>query len=134
MKKPLAPVAIVFIIVNCLVIIFRKKLEEKGVDTTVIIVGNLIVFATTVASSLIQLRAMKTDNAQALMRSVYSGFMLKFFVMLSAALIYIASVKPANRPALFTCMGLYLVYHFLGIQNVLKQKKPIKDGEGKTSL
>jgi Ca2+/Na+ antiporter len=53
--------------------------------------------------------------------------MIKLFICLIAALIYIFLFrKNLNRPALFTCMGLYLVYTFIEVSvltKMLKQKK-----------
>lgn len=132
MKKALRPVIILFVIINCLAIVFRSKLEAKSVDSDVVIIGNLVIFIATLGASFLYLRSLASKNPQAIMRGVYGGFMLKFFIMLIAALAYIALVKPYNRPALFICMGLYLVYHFLGTQNVINQKK--QASEGKTSL
>ncbi|MES2777815.1 MAG: hypothetical protein V4722_26785 [Bacteroidota bacterium] len=134
MKKAYRPVLILFVIVNALAIALGKKLQANGIDNEVIIWGNLVIFIATMASAWLYMRATQTKNAQAIMRGVYGGFMLKFFVLLAAALFYIVVAKPINKPALFFCMGLYLVYHFLSTTTVLKQKKPTVDGEGKTSV
>ena len=52
---------------------------------------------------------------------------LKFFVVAIAAFIYImVTKKNVNKPALFFCMGLYIVYTFFEVSSllrVLKQKK-----------
>lgn len=134
MKKTFRPVLILFVLVNALTLAFGKKLQAKGIDNEIIIWGNLIIFIATMASGYLYTKAIATKNPQAIMRGVYGGFMLKFFLLLTAAIIYIATAKPVNKGALFFCMGLYLLYHFLGINNVLKQKKTTADGEGKTSV
>jgi hypothetical protein len=128
MKKKFRPILILFVIINTLAIVFAKKLQAKGVHNEVII------FIATFASGWLYMRAVETQNAQAIMRGVYGGFMIKFFLLLAASIAYIALVKPINKPAFFFCMGLYLVYHFLSINTVLTQKKTTKDGEGKTSV
>ncbi|MEO7313353.1 MAG: hypothetical protein ABIX01_23420 [Chitinophagaceae bacterium] len=135
MKKTFRPVVTLFAMINVMALAFATKLKSKGIDNEVIIIGNLVIFIGTVASAWLYLRAMETKNAQAIMRSVYGGFMLKFFLLLAAALVYIATANPINKPTIFICMGLYLVYHFLSTANVLKQKKttPV-DGDGKTSV
>ncbi len=134
MKKKFRPILILFIIINILAIVFAKKLIANSVNNEVIIVGNLIIFIATLASGWLYMRAAETKNTQAIMRGVYGGFMIKFFLLLAAALTYLALVKPINKPAFFFCMGLYLVYHFLSINTVLTQKKTITDGEAKTSV
>lgn len=134
MKKKFRPIIILFVIINTLAIVFSKKLQTKGVHNEVIIAGNLIIFIATLASGWLYMRAAETKNAQAIMRGVYGGFMIKFFLLLAASIAYLALVKPINKPAFFFCMGLYLVYHFLSINTVLTQKKTTTDGEGKTSV
>ena len=53
--------------------------------------------------------------------------MIKFFICAIAAFVYImAAKKNVNKPGLFICMGLYIVYTSLEISSVmklLKQKK-----------
>jgi hypothetical protein len=53
--------------------------------------------------------------------------MIKFFLIAIAAFVYImVAKKNLNKPALITCMGLYLVYTFVevsSLQKLLKQKK-----------
>jgi len=53
--------------------------------------------------------------------------MIKLFICVIAALIYIFLFrKDVNRAALFTCMGLYLIYTFIEVSvltKMLKEKK-----------
>lgn len=134
MKKVFIPIVILFISINSFVLIFNPFLITKGVNADVVIGGNFIIFATTLLAALMYTRALANKNPQAIIRNVYGGFMLKFFVLLIAALAYISLAKPINKPAFFICMGLYLVYHFVGTKNVLRQKKKNTDGKDKTSF
>jgi hypothetical protein len=55
--------------------------------------------------------------------------MIKFFVCLAVVFIYIASVKKElNKPALFTCMGLYLVYTIMEVGILMKLLKKKANG------
>lgn len=123
MNKAFLPIVILFVLVGGCVLIFKQLLVDKGIDINIVLGGNLIIFIATFLAGILYKKSLMSNNPQAIVRSVYGGFMLKFFVLLATSLIYIALAKPINKPALFICMGLYLVYHFLGTKNVLRQKK-----------
>lgn len=97
-----------------------------GVDKNVMLVGNAILFLTTLLSYLLAVRGLTSKNQHQFTRSVYASIMIKLFVCVIAAFIYIMTFKKEiNKPALFACMGLYLVYTFIEVAmltKVLKQK------------
>lgn len=125
--KLLRPVIIVFILINAFFIIGKDWLIKKGVDQDVLIIGNLLLFVVTLFTFLLTLRSLKSTNSYAFVRGMYSGFLVKFFVIAAAAFIYIVvSKNGVNKPALFSCMGLYIIYSFFEVSTllkVLKQKK-----------
>jgi len=99
-------------------------LDKWGVDQGVLIIGNLILFAVTIISYTISLRGLRSSNPYAVVRSVYGSFIIKFFVCAIAAFAYIMVVKKnVNKPALFACMGLYIVYTFLEVSVLTKLSK-----------
>jgi hypothetical protein len=126
-RSPLFPVIIFFILLNALFLTSKNLLERSGFDQSVLIIGNLVVFAATLVSFVFAKRGLRSENPQAFVRSVYLSIMIKLFICLIAALIYIFFFrKNLNRPALFTCMGLYLVYTFIEVSvltKMLKEKK-----------
>ncbi len=126
-RSPLFPVIIFFILLNALFLTARNFLERSGFDQSVLIIGNLVLFAATLVSFVFAKRGLRSENPQAFVRSVYMSIMIKLFICLIAALIYIFLFrKNLNRPALFTCMGLYLVYTFIEVSvltKMLKQKR-----------
>ena len=123
----LVPVIILFVVLSSLFISGRNFLERLGADQSVLIVCNLILFAATLLSFLFAKRGLKSENPQAFVRGVYVSIMVKLFVCVMAALVYIFLFrKELNKPALFTCMGLYLVYTLLEVSiltKMLKEKK-----------
>ena len=125
--KGFLPVIIFFIALNGFFISGKNMLSRWGVDQEVVIYGNLLLFLITLFSWLLAQRGLKNPNPHAFIRSVYMSVMLKLFVCMIAAFIYISINKARlNKPGLFTCMGLYLVYTFLEISllmKLLKQKK-----------
>lgn len=122
--KPLSPLVIVFILLNALFISGRSFLERWNADQSVLIIGNLIIFLVCLTSYFISAKALSSPNPQATVRAMYGGFLVKLFVCGLAAVIYILSVKKdVNKPALFTCMGLYLVYSFIEVSLLTKMTK-----------
>ena len=125
--KPLLPVILLFTLLNGFLLTQKKFLENKGIDQDVVIIGNLILFAITFGSWFISLRGLKAANPNVFVRSMYLNLMLKLFVCMIAAFIYIFTFKKElNKPALFICMGLYFVYTFIevaALTKLLKQKK-----------
>lgn len=126
--RPFLPVVILFIILNGFFISGKNLLTKWNADQTVLIVGNLILFFATLLSFLLSIRGLKSDNPNAVVRSVYGSFMIKFFTCIIAAFIYIMSVKKnVNKPALFACMGLYLVYTFIEVSILTRMSKRKKN-------
>jgi Ca2+/Na+ antiporter len=81
-------------------------------------------FLITFLSFVLGLRGLKNPNPHAFVRSVYTSMMLKLFLCIIAAFIYIAMYRDnLNKPALFICMGLYLVYTFMEVSILMKLLK-----------
>lgn len=125
--KSFMPVALVFIALNAFFISGKNMLQRWNVDQDTVIIGNLLLLLITLFSFLLAKRGLNNPNPYAFVRSVYMSVMLKLFVCIIAAFVYISFYKThLNKPALFICMGLYLVYTFLEIailMKLLKQKK-----------
>ena len=120
-RRAFYPIAILFLLLNAFFVVFKNALEKWGVDQPVLILGNLLLFVVTLISFFISLRGLKSANPHAFVRSVYSSVMLKFFVFAITAFVYIQITKAAvNKPALFICMGLYLVYTFSEVSVLTK--------------
>ena len=120
-RRSFLPIGILFVLVGLIVITGKGLLNKWGVDLTVLVIGNLVLFLATSVSFAISYKGLKSANPHAFVRSVYGSVMIKFFVFAIAAFIYIQSAKAAvNKPALFVCMGLYLVYTFLEVSVLTK--------------
>ena len=123
-RSPLLPLIILFILLNALLLTGKNFLERSGFDQSVLIIGNLILFAATLVSFVFARQGLRSENPQAFVRSVYMSIMIKLFICVIAAVIYIFLFrKNLNRPALFTCMGLYLVYTFIEVSVLTKTLK-----------
>lgn len=115
-------ITLLFVILNAIFIAGRAQLEKYNIAQDVLIWGNLLLFAITALSYFLAMRGLKNPNPHAFVRAVYGSILLKLFVCLIAAFIYIAMVrKELNKPAFFTIMGLYLVYTMLEVTQLTKQ-------------
>jgi hypothetical protein len=121
------PLLLVFVAFSGFFVAGKSILAKWGADQSVLIVGNIIVFAMIFVSFLMMLRSIRSANGQAFIRAMYMSFLVKFFALAIAAFVYIqVAKKDVNKPALFACMGLYLIYTVLevgALMKVLKEKK-----------
>jgi hypothetical protein len=121
------PLFILFVILTALFIAGRTMLENWDADQGVLLVGNLIVFITVFVSYQLLQKAISSPNPQSFIRAMYGSFIIKFFLLALAAFVYIMiTKKEVNKPALFTCVGIYFIYTFIEIaalMKLLKEKK-----------
>jgi hypothetical protein len=104
-------------------------LQRWNADQEVLIIGNLVLFVIFLLSFFVAQKGFKTTNPHAFVRSVYGAMMIKLFICIIAAFIYIAIYKKdLNKPALFTLMGLYLVYTFVEVATLTKMLKQKANG------
>jgi len=119
--KSFRPAIVIFIILTAFFISGKAFLEKKGFNQDVLLIGNLFLFGITALSSWMMANGMKTKNTSAFLRGVYGGIMLKLFSCLIAAFVYIMTMKKdVNKPGLFLCMGLYIVYTFIEVKGLMK--------------
>jgi hypothetical protein len=125
--KGFMPIVLVFVALNAFFVVARSLLQRWGADQDVLLIGNTFLFVITLLSYLLSKRGLTNPNPHAFVRAVYSSILLKLFICLIAAFVYIAIYKKdLNKPAFFTVMGLYLVYTFLEVSvltKALKQQK-----------
>ena len=128
-RRAFLPIVVLFIVLNGLFIAGKGMLERWGANLDVLIWGNLLLFAITLVSFLVAIKGLRSPNPNAFVRSVYGSIMLKLFVCLIAAFIYIfLNRQNLNKPAFFTLMGLYLVYTFLEVSTLTKMLKQRANG------
>ena len=122
--KSALPVILFFIALNAFFLSGKNMLSRWGMDQDVVILGNVLLFIITLLSFMLGLKGLKNPNPHAFVRSVYSSMMLKLFLCIIAVFIYVSMNRTGyNKPALFTCMGLYLVYSFMEVSILMKLLK-----------
>jgi hypothetical protein len=128
-NKSIVPLVIIFLVVGGLVIVFRNALERYGFNWQVLSGGNLFIYLVTVVSMHLLTKGLHADKTQVFLRNAYGGVMVKLFACAAGAFIYIlVSGKDLNKPALFACMGLYLVYTYVELSVIMKQSNAKKNG------
>ena len=121
------PLTLIFVITNALFLTSRARLSQWKVDTDVLIIGNLVLFAATALSFFLFSRSMGSKNAQAIVRTIYSGVLSKMMICLVAVFIYISIAgKGVNKAGIFGCMFLYLLYTTVEVTILMKLSKQNK--------
>lgn len=127
-NKSVIPLVIVFLIFGILIFIYRHILERYGCDWQMLSGGNLFIYLVTAISMHLLSKGLHAERTQVFLRNAYGGIMVKLFACAAAAFIYILlSGKNLNKPALFGCMGLYLIYTFVELSVILKQSNAKKN-------
>ena len=118
------PAIMVFLVLNSAFIALMRKLEEWGFDYAVLVFGNVLVFGICFLSYWMAVRGLTTKNTHAFFRWVYGSVMIKLFLLAGVAFVYIMMNKEeVNKPALFFCMVLYVVYTFIEVSALMKVNK-----------
>ncbi len=112
-----------FLISSLLFFLLKNKLAEWEIDVVLVIVGNLIIFLSTLLAYAIYDKAVKGKSGQAFVKNIYAGFVFKFFLLITAVMMYFFFADNINLRGVFVCMGLYLVYNFMSARFAsVKQK------------
>ena len=118
------PAIILFLVLNSGFLGMMKKLQGWGFDYPVLVFGNIIVFGISFISYLMAVKGLTTKNNHAFFRWVYGSVMIKLFLLAGVAFVYIMLNKEGvNKPALFFCMGLYILYTFIEVSALMKVSK-----------
>ena len=123
----MAPLVIIFLIFGALILVFRNYLEQHGFDWQVLTAGNIFIYIVTAISIQLLSKGIHAERTQVFLRNAYSGILVKLFACAAAAFVYIlVAGRGLNKPALFACMGLYLVYTFIEISVIMRQSNAKK--------
>jgi len=126
-NRPWLILVVIFAALNGMCIFWENWFAKKGVDTDVVILGNLIVFVATLFSFFIYIGSLKNKTGTGALKGMYGSFAVKFFICLLAVVIYLIAFKEnINKPALIICMGLYFIYTVIevsALQKILRRKK-----------
>jgi hypothetical protein len=113
-----------FLLTSLLFLLLKFLFPGKSVNYNVLLYGNLLLFIVSWISVRMSTRAVVHKNVQVFLRLVYGSFLMKFFVLAIASFAYISILKKeVNKPGLFGCFVLYVIYTYIEVRTVLKQSK-----------
>ena len=108
-------------------VLFGAGWADFGMSPVVFMIllsGNALLFAISYYSYLLGAKALHHESTQGFLRLVYSSLLLKLVLLSIAAFIYIFRFREqVNKPALFGCFGLYLIYTIAEVRLVIQQSK-----------
>lgn len=128
MIRQFSPAIFIFLFLNLGFFTLQKSLYKWGFDQEVLVYGNFILFIISIVSFLMSARGMQSKNNHAFFRLVYGSFIVKLFLLAGTAFAYIMYMKKnVNKPALFLCLGLYVVYTVIEVSALMKMGKKKTD-------
>lgn len=126
--KAYFPIVLLFILLNGLILTAKTFLQSRGFDREFLIWANLFLFLLSIGGFLLQRKGLRSTNPQAFVRGVYASMIFKMFVTMAVVLIYFFIVgSKVNKPALFTAMGLYIVYTAVEVTSLMKLARKKKN-------
>jgi hypothetical protein len=129
-RKALLPIIILFSAVSLSSVALVGPLESAGFEPRTLLLGNIFLFLLSTASIRLLANAMRASTTAGFLRFFYGSFMLKFLLVAAAAFAYIAKYREnINKPSLFSCMFLFLLYLALETRAVLSSAKKKEDGK-----
>ncbi len=121
-----------FVLTSTVILGFKYKQYDDRVDYDVLEMGNVLLFIMSIVSNMMHMKAAQSKNPNAFVRSIQGSFLLKLFVLVSATFIYVYIAGPSrNAPAIFICMGLYVIYTVLEVRtaySLVSKKNAKKNG------
>ncbi len=119
--KPYLSILFLFIILNGIIIIAKTFFDIHGFNIGFLQSANLLLFFISLIGFLFQQKGLQSTNPNAFVRGVYASMIFKIFICMIAALVYFFIARNnINKPALFTAMGLYIVYTVVEVIMLMK--------------
>ena len=119
--KKFFPSLILFILLTLMIIFLSSLLEKNGFNINFLLIANGLLFLLSASAFFLQARAINSNNPQKFVRGVYASMMIKMFICMIAVLIYVVFNKHnINKPALFTSMGIYILYTIIEVSGLMK--------------
>lgn len=117
-RKYFLPILLIFIIVNSFCLLSKKFLLGRGIDSTVLLGANIILFLLSVIALIMHITAVKNKNPNVFVRSVMAASFIKLMVIALVAVTYLSIAKESrNIYGVIASMGLYVIYTIIEIRN-----------------
>ena len=127
-KKAFVPIALVFIILNGVIILAKNFLSGYGFDIDFLIYANAFLLLVSITGFMLQRKGLQSSNPQAFVRGMYASLMFKMFITMLAVLIYAFLLRSKiNKPGIFTAMGMYIIYTVVEVATLMKVARKKKN-------
>ncbi len=115
--KKIMPLFLVFILVNCLALIFNIQLQKININADVVIGANCILFLISTLSIAMHKNACDKKNPNAIVRTMMAASLLKLMIAAFSIVIYVLIAKEKrNSYGVFCGLGLYIIYTFIEVR------------------
>lgn len=115
-SKKFQPILAVFALVNALGFATKFYITNNSIKIDFILVVNMMLFLMSFFNFM-RIRKLEASSANAMVRSVMVGTLIKMVVFAGAALVYATQKNgPVGISTLLISMGLYLIYTWLEIR------------------
>lgn len=117
---------LLFLIINTACLFYRNGSIHLSffVDVYVVVIANLILFLLALLGSYRHAKALENKNPNVFIRSIMGMTVLKFFVLVAAALIYVFTAKEQrNVPAIIISLVLYILYAIMEVSAAYRMNK-----------
>ena len=117
---------LLFLIVNVFCLLYRDGSIHLSfnLDVYVVVIANLLLFLLALLGAYRHAKALENKNPNVFIRSIMGMTVLKFFVLVAAALIYVFTAKEnRNLPGILIALGLYILYAVLEVSAAYRLNK-----------
>jgi hypothetical protein len=120
-KNFFRPLAFAFIIINGCCFWLSRWLDAKGIDHSVLLAANLILFVLTLLTSRIHVNSLQNENPHAFVRGVtLSSFIKLMVIAISAFAYFIIARDKISVYAVIVSMFFYIVYTVIEVRNAMR--------------
>lgn len=125
MNKPAKAIfkslTVLFIIITVLCLIFSNQLDSYKIDHKVLLSANFILFILMLITAALHIKALRSNNPNAFIRSITAGVIIKLFVIAAAVLIYLYTSKENKSIyAVALAMLLYMFYTIIEVKATMR--------------
>jgi hypothetical protein len=122
--RPFLPILVFFALSSLLIWIARSWLGGWNMDYRVLLVGNGILFLTTVISFYLYNKALRNANVHSFLRMMYSSLLIRMVFCLAATLLYLfLAGAEVSKYAIIGCFTLYIFYTFMEVKILMRLSK-----------
>ena len=130
-KKTILPLLTLFVLIHLIIFFVQYQFVQIKIEQNVLYIANSILFILSMIHILRSVHSLKNINPHGFTKIVYSGFIIRLFVCIIAAFIYIYLRSPhIHKVTLFSAMGIYFIYS-LTEAGLLKWLLKIKNNHAK---